>query len=391
METLSLNMKEVSDLLDIGAIYHLPHLKDDESITNKLGNLSTQQLEQEQQQPTHQTQALKSKPSAAAKLAKQPIPKRIMRDRYLSDQDYIRVHLKPRRYFNANKIDWAKRILYETSDYLVIDKPNGVPSHATMDNGKENVLECIRNVLRDRSTSLQEYSSSASALQQSVNLEDEQDDDSESEGQTSIPLFLPQRLDVETSGLMLIARNSMMIRMMNDWLKRDLIRKRYKALLTFNVDVKDDEEIAFIQDSIFTVQPLAPCLSSSSSASKFKLAGYFQEGDILTSYLKKSTVAPKFYYWSTPFTVEEVHCHPMLKQNIESPSEDMNSSLFSFQDCHSKVIKVSRPVIKSKQEWLRCVKSLENPGRGSESGKLSLSLYICYMRLIFILLFALSV
>ncbi len=220
---LQLSKSEVKELIHVGAVYYLPHSS---------GALST-------------TDNLAIAPSAT----RQPQPKRISRDCNIHDQDYIRVHPHPRRYPNSQQVDWAKRIIFESPDYFVIDKPNGVPSHATMDNRKDNVLECIRKLIKRR---------------ENDNIDSANSSCEESDTENDIPLYLPQRLDVETSGLMLIARNSVMIRLMSDWLKRDLIKKRYKALIAFTVHAKDSEEVHRIRQSIF-VTP----------SSAMKLAGHF--------------------------------------------------------------------------------------------------------------------
>ncbi len=287
---LHLSKSEAKELIHVGAVYYLPHT---------LGALSTSNL------------------ATASSTTRQPQPKRISSDCNIYDQDYIRVHPHPRRYPNAKQVDWSKRIVFESPDYFVIDKPNGVPSHATMDNRKDNVLECIRNLMKRR---------------ENDNVDSANSSCEDSDTENDIPLYLPQRLDVETSGLMLIARNSVMIRLMSDWLKRDLIQKRYKALVAFTVHAKDSEEVHRIQQSIF-----------GTPSSTMKLAGHFCEGDIMTSYLKKTTVAPKFYYWNSSPTIKD---HP-LQSDIAT-----GESLEELQDCHSKIISISPPIIKSKYEWI---------------------------------------
>ena len=69
----------------------------------------------------------------------------------------------------------------DSDDFVVIDKPGGVPSHAIMENLHENVIECMKQCLQAKGQSDQTQ------------------------------LFLPQRLDVETSGLMVLIKNKKMI------------------------------------------------------------------------------------------------------------------------------------------------------------------------------------
>lgn len=65
--------------------------------------------------------------------------RRLLTDQMLRPNDYLRVHLKPRR-FPAAVIDWHKQILSESEHWLVIDKPHGVPVHASLDNSVENLI-----------------------------------------------------------------------------------------------------------------------------------------------------------------------------------------------------------------------------------------------------------
>ena len=59
--------------------------------------------------------------------------------------DYVRVHSFPRRFLGANlpSSEWARRIVPsvladEHDDFVVVDKPAGVPTHGTLDNSHEN-------------------------------------------------------------------------------------------------------------------------------------------------------------------------------------------------------------------------------------------------------------
>src|SRR5262245_18743207 len=52
----------------------------------------------------------------------------------VSPGQYVRVHLKPRR-FPIDGIDWRKTIVHEDEEFVVVNKPAGIPVHATLDNG----------------------------------------------------------------------------------------------------------------------------------------------------------------------------------------------------------------------------------------------------------------
>lgn len=206
-------------------------------------------------------------------LATEGKPRRALHDMEVHYDDYIRIHTNPRRYPIAHEIDWMKRIMAETEHFLVINKPGGVPSHAIMENLHENVIECMKTCLTQR-------------------------------GVEQCSLYLPQRLDVETSGVMVLVKTSSMIAKYNDWLKKDRIRKYYKALLSFSV-----------------IDPRSIDVNT-------KVGGVFAEGDVVKSYLERTTVAPKKYFWQ------------------QNEANDL-------QECILRIDKILPPIIKTRLEWLQ--------------------------------------
>uniref|UniRef100_A0A6U0VH21 Pseudouridine synthase RsuA/RluA-like domain-containing protein n=1 Tax=Pinguiococcus pyrenoidosus TaxID=172671 RepID=A0A6U0VH21_9STRA len=93
----------------------------------------------------------------------------------LEPGDYVRVYPVPARYPEALGIDWDKRILRMDADFVVVDKPAGIPSHATKDNLRENTLEQLR-----------------------LHFAGEAFSDA---------LRLPHRLDIDTSGVLIAAKS----------------------------------------------------------------------------------------------------------------------------------------------------------------------------------------
>ena len=88
--------------------------------------------------------------------------------RALAFGDRVRVHTSPRRF--KIPTDLERRVLSETSDYLVIEKPFDFPTEPTVDNLKENLIEAL----------------------------------SETRG---APFFLVHSLEIESSGLVLVAKS----------------------------------------------------------------------------------------------------------------------------------------------------------------------------------------
>jgi 23S rRNA pseudouridine1911/1915/1917 synthase len=119
--------------------------------------------------------------------------RRALADVPLRDGDHVRAHLQPRRFHC--EIDLAKRIVEEHVDYYVVDKPGGLPSHALVDNRNENLLSLLTEALQER-------------------------------------LYITHRLDVATSGLLLIARNSQAQAAINQLIRDHRIERTYWAWCT---------------------------------------------------------------------------------------------------------------------------------------------------------------
>jgi 23S rRNA-/tRNA-specific pseudouridylate synthase len=56
------------------------------------------------------------------------------------------VHLKPKR-FPVQRVDWHTVIVAAQEEFLVVNKPPGIPVHATLDNQFENVLYQLHRAL----------------------------------------------------------------------------------------------------------------------------------------------------------------------------------------------------------------------------------------------------
>jgi 23S rRNA pseudouridine1911/1915/1917 synthase len=105
--------------------------------------------------------------------------------------DYLRVHQEPRR-FRADEINWRALILFQNADFVVINKPKGIPTHASVDNWKENCVFQIQKVLGRE-------------------------------------VFVTHRLDVPTDGVLIFALTKNFQRNFNEALQLGLVRKIYGA------------------------------------------------------------------------------------------------------------------------------------------------------------------
>jgi 23S rRNA pseudouridine1911/1915/1917 synthase len=117
---------------------------------------------------------------------------RQLKDKFISENNLIRVHTKPRRYFCD--YPWSSFIIFENDFFLILNKPSGIPSHPVIDNVLENALT-----------------------------------------QTSLarryPLFVTHRLDRLTSGLIVYAKKPSFVKSFNFQMQDRSIRKKYVALV----------------------------------------------------------------------------------------------------------------------------------------------------------------
>lgn len=107
---------------------------------------------------------------------------------------YIRVHQNPRR-FPKDVLKFPDCIFHECAEYLIINKPQGLPVHASVDNLHENIIALL-------------------------------------EQKMGIPLYVTHRLDVATSGLLLIAKSKQAQTKINFLFSQNRVKKIYKAVIS---------------------------------------------------------------------------------------------------------------------------------------------------------------
>jgi 23S rRNA-/tRNA-specific pseudouridylate synthase len=154
-------------------------------------------------------------------------PTRIMDNIELAEGDYLRAHLEPKLY-PVDDINWTDTILYECEDYVIINKPPLIPCNPTVDNAKQNILECIKLA--------RQYDQ----------------------------LYLPHRLDVETTGLMVLGKSKEFTASMCRLFKERKVRKFYRALIASKSSIPyagSEDLVHFMVSSsispkIFNIAPL---------------------------------------------------------------------------------------------------------------------------------------
>jgi len=116
---------------------------------------------------------------------------RILQDRVLSPGDTLRIHWQP-KHFPVDHIDIQDNLIEETKDYLLINKPAGLPVHATLDNAHENLISLVKKL-----------------------------------GHNCLPT---QRLDIPTEGLLLLAKTLDFHNQFKKQNDRGLVKKTYLVL-----------------------------------------------------------------------------------------------------------------------------------------------------------------
>lgn len=108
--------------------------------------------------------------------------------------DHLRVHLQPRR-FNTSVFVYSKIIIFEHADFIIINKPSGLPVPPTVDNAIENLVHLL-----------------------SVERNEQ--------------IHVTHRLDIPTSGLMFFARNKDVQSKFNKLLLERKVKKYYRAFVS---------------------------------------------------------------------------------------------------------------------------------------------------------------
>jgi 23S rRNA pseudouridine1911/1915/1917 synthase len=101
---------------------------------------------------------------------------------------YLRLHTRPRRFAHPQNL--ISRVVFSGDDFLVVNKPSGIPCHATVDNQVENLLSYLSQEL-------------------------------------ALPLYITHRLDVGTEGLLVYAKTKIFQSTFNQALQQGLVSKTY--------------------------------------------------------------------------------------------------------------------------------------------------------------------
>lgn len=115
-------------------------------------------------------------------------------DLILQPNDILRVHQNPRR-FCTDLLKYPECLIYECSDFLIVNKPSGLPVHPTVDNTQENLVKLLSDLRQEH-------------------------------------LHITHRLDIATSGLIFLARTKQAQKEFNKLLTQRQIKKIYCAQIS---------------------------------------------------------------------------------------------------------------------------------------------------------------
>lgn len=119
--------------------------------------------------------------------------RRVREDLTLKNDQLIRLHTRRKTYV-AGDLDLLPRVIFSNNDFLVLDKPAGLPTHPTLDNYLENAKVTL-------------------------------------EKQLGRSLYVTHRLDVATMGLLILALTPPAQAQINKLFSKRKVRKFYRALV----------------------------------------------------------------------------------------------------------------------------------------------------------------
>lgn len=119
--------------------------------------------------------------------------RRCLENVHIDEGTYLRIHQNPRR-FPIEHFKWPEQKIFEDENLLVVNKAPGLPVPATVDNIRENIASLVAHEMK-------------------------------------APIFVTHRLDMGTSGLLILAKNRPTQTMINRQLQENQIQKLYRALV----------------------------------------------------------------------------------------------------------------------------------------------------------------
>jgi len=121
-----------------------------------------------------------------------------------------------------HKLNKGFSIIYEDANILVVDKKQGIPVHPDREQSENTLIQSVQSYLKEKG----EY---------------------RPEDPSSFPPSLCHRLDRNTGGLVLIARNDESLKVLLDKIKNKEIRKYYQCLVNGRMENQAAELRAYLE------------------------------------------------------------------------------------------------------------------------------------------------
>lgn len=149
----------------------------------------------------------------------------ILPEKFVAPGSYCRIHPNPLRYSQSvQEVDWKTRIMGETDDFVVVDKPAGIPSSPAVDNLYECVPECLK------AAGVHGYVPSVTP--KSKNHTDPSPEITTDEPEGMKPyLQVLHRLDISTSGVMVLGKTQEFTSAFNKQLQSQTPTRVYRAMI----------------------------------------------------------------------------------------------------------------------------------------------------------------
>lgn len=145
--------------------------------------------------------------------------KRCLENVHVEEGAYLRVHQNPRR-FPVEVFNWEEQKVFEDENLIVLNKPSGLPVPATVDNIQENLAALVAKELGH-------------------------------------DIFVTHRLDMGTSGLLILAKNKESQADINRKLMLGEVQKFYRALV-HGLELPEGEIVHYMEPSPRAPKTVSP-------------------------------------------------------------------------------------------------------------------------------------
>ncbi len=147
--------------------------------------------------------------------------KRLRENCVIKPDGILRLHTRRKSYVSTIP-DLKNRIVFEHEDFLLLNKPSGLPTHATLDNCIENASHLLSQ-------------------------------------QLGIPLFVTHRLDVATHGLLILAKSPKAQAAINKQFAKRQVEKIYRARVALPVPTGLVTHYMDPESRVPKIMSLEPC------------------------------------------------------------------------------------------------------------------------------------